>query len=173
MPSARSAKGWLNIADILQMTFKMKIWSIPISAVAVFGLTLALTFVLSARTARTITDLGAVRYPLMDLAQRLDRQLKLVVEDMQSAVMDGDARKLSDVNAMAEQFRKDISILSALPAEAEDGKNLRSAFDAYFDAAMQASKTLLDGKTSEAPAAIAQMQARHNALEAAVKAANV
>jgi len=173
VPSARSAKGWLNIADILQMTFKMKIWSIPISAVAVFGLTLALTFVLSARTARTITDLGAVRYPLMDLAQTLDRQLKLVVEDMQSAVMDGDARKLSDVNAMAEQFRKDISILSALPAEAEDGKNLRSAFDAYFDAAMQASKTLLDGKTSEAPAAIAQMQARHNALEAAVKAANV
>src|SRR6202023_688880 len=88
------------------MTFKMKIWSIPISAVAAFGLTLALTFVLSTRTARTITDLGVVRYPLMDLAQRLDRQLKLVVEDMQSAVMDGDARKLADVNTMAEQFRK-------------------------------------------------------------------
>jgi len=74
---------------------------------------------------------------------------------------------------MAEQFRKDTSILSALPAEADDGKNLRSTFDAYFDAAMQASKTLLDGKTSEAPAAIAQMQARHKVVEAAVKAANV
>src|SRR5260221_14236650 len=113
------------------MTFKMKIWSIPISAVAVFGLTLVLTFVLSARTARTITDLGAVRYPLMDLAQRLDRQLKLVVEDMQSAVVDGDARKLADVSGLAERFRKDTSILAALPAEAEDGKNLRSTFDAY------------------------------------------
>jgi methyl-accepting chemotaxis protein len=154
------------------MTFKMKIWSIPISAVAVFGLTLALTFVLSTRTAQTITDLGAVRYPLMDLSQRLDRQLKLVVEDLQSAVMDGDARKLADVNALAEQFRKDISVLSALPAEAEDGRNLRSAFDAYFDAAVQASKTLLDGNAGDAPAAIAQMQARHKAVEDAVKAAN-
>ena len=155
------------------MTFRMKIWSIPISAVAVFGLTLALTFVLSARTARTITELGAVRYPLMDLAQSLDRQLKLVVEDLQNAVMEGDARKLAQVNTLAERFRKDTGILSALPAEAEDGENLRLAFDAYFNAAMQASKTLLDGKTGEAPAAIAQMQTRHNAVEAAVTAANV
>jgi len=155
------------------MTFKMKIWSIPISAVAVFGLTLALTFVLSTRTARTITDLGTVRYPLMDLAQGLDRQLKLVVEDMQSAVMDGNARALADVSTLAEEFRKDTGILSALPAEEEDGKILRSTFDAYFDAAMLASKTLLDGKTSEAPAAIAQMQVRHKAVKAAVQATNV
>src|SRR5579859_4531492 len=169
----RSAKEHPNAADTLRMTFRMKIWSIPIAAVAIFGLTLALTFVLSTRTARTITDLGAVRYPLMDLAQRLDRQLKLVVEAMQYAVEEGDARKLSDANAMAEQFRKDTGILSTLPAEADDGKNLRSAFDAYFDAAMHASKMLLDGKTGEAPAAIAQMQARHQVLEAAVKAENV
>src|SRR5258708_31710763 len=94
------------------MAFKMKIWSIPLCAVAVFGLSLALTFVLSARTARTITDLGAVRYPLMDLAQRLDRQLKLVVEDMQSAVIEGDVRKLTDVSSIAERFRKDTSILA-------------------------------------------------------------
>src|SRR5450631_546656 len=118
------------------MTFKMKIWSIPISAVAVFGLTLALTFILSTRTARTITDLGAVRYPIMDLVQRLDRELKLTVEEMQSAVVDGDARKLTDVSTIAEQFRKDTSTLSAFPAEAEDGRNLRAVFDAYFDAAM-------------------------------------
>jgi len=155
------------------MTFKMKIWSIPISAVAVFGLSLALTFILSARTARTITDLGTVRYPFMDLVQGLDRQLKLIVEDMQSAVMDGNARALADVSTLAEEFRKDTGILSALPAEEEDGKILRSTFDAYFDAAMLASKTLLDGKTSEAPAAIAQMQVRHKAVKAAVQATNV
>jgi methyl-accepting chemotaxis protein len=155
------------------MTFKMKIWSIPISAVAVFGLSLALTFILSARTARTITDLGTVRYPFVDLVQGLDRKLKLIVEDMESAVMDGNARALADVSTLAEEFRKDTGILSALPAEEEDGKILRSTFDAYFDAAMLASKTLLDGKTSEAPAAIAQMQVRHKAVKATVQAANV
>jgi methyl-accepting chemotaxis protein len=155
------------------MTFKMKIWSIPISAVAVFGLSLALTFVLSAHTAQTITDLGSVRYPCMDLVQGLDRQLKLVVEDMQSAVMEGDTRKLAAVDALAEQFRKDTSTLSALPAEADDAKILRSTFDGYFEAAMQASKILLAGKPGEAPAAIAQMQAQHKLVEAAVKAANV
>jgi methyl-accepting chemotaxis protein len=155
------------------MTFKMKIWSIPISAVAVFGLSLAMTFILSAHTAQTITDLGSVRYPSMDLVQGLDRQLKLVVEDMQSAVMEGNTKQLTDVNALAEQFRKDTSALSAFPAEGEDAKVLRSTFDGYFEAAMHTSNVLLTGKASEAPAAIAQMQAQHKLVEAAVKAANV
>ena len=51
------------------------------------------------------------------------------------------ATTYTDVNALAEQFRKDTSILSALPAEAEDGRNLRSAFDAYFDAALNGSSS--------------------------------
>jgi methyl-accepting chemotaxis protein len=152
------------------MPFKTKIWSIPGSAVAVFGLSLALTFVLSTRTARTISDLGAIRYPSLDITQRLDRELKTIVEGMQSAVSDGDTAKLTDVTAMAEQFRQDANALSALDGAREQGKALRSDFDAYFDAALHASRVMLDGKTDQMTGAIAAMQSTHDTLEAAVKA---
>jgi methyl-accepting chemotaxis protein len=152
------------------LSFKKKIWSIPTAAMAVFCLSLAVTFLYSTRTAKTISELGTVAYPSVDITQRLDRQLKLVVEGMQSAVAQGDTGKLTEVNAMAEQFRQDANALAALPGRRESGKNLRAAFDAYFDSAMHASKVMLDGNGGDVGNAIAQMHAQHAVLEAAVTA---
>jgi methyl-accepting chemotaxis protein len=155
------------------MPFKMKIWSIPITAVAVFCLSLALTFLLSTRTARTISDLGTVRYPSLDIAQRLERELRQIVEGMQSAVAEGDTAKLADVRTTAEEFRQSVDALSALPGQREDGKLLRSGFDAYLEAAMHAAKVMVDPKSGDVPGAIAQMRAQHDTVDAAVKAATV
>ena len=152
------------------MSFKKKIWSIPVAALSVFCLSLALTFIVSTRTAKTISDLGTVRYPSMDLAQRLDRQVKSIVDGLQSAVAEGDAGKLSDLSTLADQFRKDADALSALPGEHDTAVTMKSLFNGYFDAAMHASKIMLDGKTGEAAAAIADMQSKHATLDKAVKA---
>ena len=152
------------------MSFKKKIWSIPVAAVSVFCLSLALTFTVSTRTAKTISDLGSVRYPTMDLAQRLDRQVKSIVDGLQTAVAEGDSGKLADLSDLADQFRKDADVLSTLPGEHETALTLKTLFNGYFDAAMHASKIMLDGKTSEASAAIKDMQAKHAALDKAVKA---
>jgi len=153
------------------MTFKKKIWSIPIAAVLVFGLSLAVTFFLSTRTARTISDLGSVRYPSVDISQRLEHQLKSVADALQSAVAEGDAGKLSEVSALAEKFRRDTDALSALPGQREAGDALRSNFDGYLDAALHASKVLLDSKSGDAPSAIADMQAKKKIIDTAVTAA--
>jgi methyl-accepting chemotaxis protein len=150
------------------VTFKKKIWSIPGSAVLVFGLSLALTFVLSTRTAKTIADLDSVRYPSVDITQNLERELKSVMDGFQSAVAEGDIAKLSEAGILAAQFRKDLDRLSALPGEADRGKALRSSFDAYFDSAMGASKAMLDKKGGDATAAITDMQIKHGLIEAAV-----
>jgi methyl-accepting chemotaxis protein/methyl-accepting chemotaxis protein-1 (serine sensor receptor) len=105
----------------------------------------------------------------MELAQRLDRQVKSVVDGLQTAVAEGDAGKLSDLNAPADQFRKDVDTLSALPGEHDTATALKSLFNSYFDAAMHASKIMLDGKNGDAAAAIADMQSKHAALDKAVK----
>src|SRR5882757_238982 len=146
------------------MTFKKKIWSIPIAAVLVFGLSLAVTFFLSTRTARTISDLGSVRYPSVDISQRLEHQLK-------SVAAEGDAGKLSEVGTLAEKFRRDTDALSALPGQREAGDALRSSFDAYLGAALHASKVMLDSKSGDAPSAIAAMQVTKKAIDTAVTAA--
>ena len=153
------------------MTFKKKIWSIPLTAVLVFGLSLAVTFFLSTRTARTISDLGSVRYPSVDITQRLEPQLKSVSDALQSAVAEGDVGKLAEVRAKAERFRENTSALSALQGQREAGDALRASFDSYFEAALHASKVMLDAKSGDAGSAIADMQAKQKIIDAAVTAA--
>ncbi len=153
------------------MSFKNKIWSIPAAAVMIFGLSLAATFVVSKQTAQTITELGTVRYPSVDLTQSLERELKSVVEALQSAVAEGDKGKLNDATTLAKQFRTDAETLTALAGWEEDGKALRKGFDAYLDSALDASSVMLGTKTGDATAAIAQMQKQHGVVDAAVTAA--
>ena len=152
------------------LTFKRKIWSIPAVAVLIFGLSLAATFVESTRTARTISELGTVRYPSVELTQRMEQELKDVVEALQSAVAEGDKGKLNEASTLAKLFRDDADKLTALAGQAEDGKLLRSNFDAYLEAALSASNLMLDAKGGDSAGAIAQMQKKHSALDTAVTA---
>jgi methyl-accepting chemotaxis protein len=153
------------------VSFKKKIWSIPGVAVVIFGLSLAATFLLSTQTARTISELGTVRYPSVELTQRMDRELKSVVDALQSAVAEGDKGKLNDATALAKQFRADADTLTALSGWDEDGKALGASFDAYLASALDASSVMLGTKTGDATAAIAQMQKRHGVVDTAVTAA--
>jgi methyl-accepting chemotaxis protein len=155
---------------ITTMTFKQKIWSIPTAAVVVFCLSLAVTFVLSTRTASTINDLGTVRYQSVDITQRLARDLKAVLEVLQSAVAEGDKAKLNDANTLAKEFRQDADALAALPGQ-NDGKTLHADFDAYLDSALNASSVMLGNKAGDATSAIAQMQRLHGIVDAAVTVA--
>src|SRR5271165_57774 len=152
------------------MQFKKKIWSIPAAAVVIFGLSLAATFLLSRQTSMIISQLGTVRYPSVELTQRMERELKSVVEALQSAVAEGDKGKLNDATTLAKEFRDDADALTALAGQAEDGKALRSSFDAYLDSALNASSIMLATKSGDATAAIAQMQQQHGIVDAAVTA---
>jgi methyl-accepting chemotaxis protein len=156
---------------LTDMTFKKKIWSIPIAAVLVFGLSLAVTFFLSTRTAKTISDLGSVRYPSLEITQRLEHQLKTVADALQSAVSEGDAGKLAEVGTVAEPFRRDTKALSAQPGQREAGDALRSSFDSYLEAALHASNAMLDPKNGDPTGAIADMQKKKKIIDAVTTAA--
>jgi methyl-accepting chemotaxis protein len=153
------------------MTFKKKIWSLPITAVAVFGLSLAITIFLSAQTARTIADLGSVRYRTVDFTQRLEQQFKSFVDALQSAVAEGDTAKLGDVSGLAKQFDQIADEWAALPGQSDAAKMLHTSFDAYVEAALGASKAILANKGGDTTGAISQMQAQHKIVEGEVTAA--
>jgi methyl-accepting chemotaxis protein len=147
------------------ISLRKKIWSIPAATVFVFALTLAYTLTYSTRTANTIANLGTVRYPSVDITQRLERDLKTVVGALQSAVAEGDKSKLAEVESLAAEFRKDTALLKALDGEAQDAEQLRTKFDAYFDAAMNASSIMMSIKSGDSGKAIADMQARYTDIE--------
>jgi hypothetical protein len=52
-----------------------------------------------------ISELGTLRYPAVDFTQRLERELKAVVDGLLTAVAAGDMTKIAQVNPSAEDFR--------------------------------------------------------------------
>ena len=153
------------------MSFRKKIWSIPTAAAFVFGLSLAYTLILSTETARKISELGSVRYPAVDITQRLERELKSVVDGLLTAVAEGDRAKIDQVDPSVEEFRLDTDRLAALDGGTIDAKRLRADFDQYFALATSTSRMILD-KSGDPTVSVAQMQVRYRVIEDAVKAAS-
>src|ERR1700722_717106 len=153
------------------MSFRKKIWSIPTAAAIVFGLSLAYTLLLSTETAGKISELGTLRYPALDITQRLERELKSVVDGLLTAVAEGDTTKIAQVDSSAEDFRRDTDRLGSLGGGFNDAKRLRAEFDQYLLVASHTSRMILD-KSGDPTAPIAQMQLRYSAIEDAVNAAS-
>jgi signal transduction histidine kinase/DNA-binding response OmpR family regulator len=153
------------------MSFRTKIWSIPTAAIVVFGMILAFTLFLSAETARKISELGTLRYPAVDLTERLERELKSVVDGLLTAVAEGDTTKIALVGASADEFRRDSDRLASLDGESPDARRLRVKFERYLQVATNTSRMIL-AKSGDPTASIAEMQARYRVIEASVDAAS-
>jgi signal transduction histidine kinase/CheY-like chemotaxis protein len=152
--------------------FRKKIWSIPTTAVVVFGMNLAFTLPMSTETAERIAELGTLRYPQVNITQRLERELKAVVDGLLTAVAEGDKAKISEVGPLAESFRRDTDRLAAILGASSDAIRLRTDFDRYYEVASQVASAILANR-GDPNAAIVQMQTAYIDIEASVKAASM
>lgn len=125
----------------------------------------------SAETATKITEFGSLRYPAVDLTQRLDRELKSVVDGFYTAVAEGAAAKIAEVSPSVEAFRMDTDRLASLDGERADAEQLRSEFDQYVKWATNTSRMML-ARRGDPTDSIAEMQVGYRAIEESVKAAS-
>jgi signal transduction histidine kinase/DNA-binding response OmpR family regulator len=150
------------------ITFRQKIWSIPLAAMLVFGLSLAYTVFLSAETATQIWQLGTLRYPTVDYAQRLERDFKAVVDCLQSAVAEGDRSKLSQVESLADQYRRDAAQLALLSRGVLNVAPLRANFESYLTIASETTAIMLGIRSGDGPRSIERMQSQYAVIQAQV-----
>jgi signal transduction histidine kinase/DNA-binding response OmpR family regulator/HPt (histidine-containing phosphotransfer) domain-containing protein len=150
------------------ITFRQKIWSLPMAAMLVFGLSVAYTIFLSAETATQISQLGTLRYPSVDYSQRLERDFKAVVDCLQSAVAEGDRSKLYQVDALADEYRRDVAQLGLLSRGALDVAPLRVNFESYLQIASETTAIILGVRSGDRARSIEQMQSQYAIIQAQV-----
>jgi signal transduction histidine kinase/DNA-binding response OmpR family regulator len=151
------------------MSFKTKIWSIPITALLVLTLSLAYAVLMSSHAAAQIYDLGKTRYPALNLSERMEIEFKAVVTGFQTAVAEGDPAQLSQIDAAAEQFRQDLAALEVLGGQALPARSLRRDFDSYVSDAGVAAAIILGRQAGDRDAAIAKMQDQYARVQADLK----
>ncbi len=153
------------------MKTKTRIWTLPIGSALLFALGITLLLVMSARTSADIRAIGAVDYPYMDKTTRFDRELEAMVGLIQSAVAEGDAKRLEEAGQKAQSAQALLKELESLPVNEATSRKLRTAFDAYNQSATLAAQVLLGVKEGDPSKAIPAMQTALSTLQATLKEA--
>jgi methyl-accepting chemotaxis protein len=151
------------------MSVKNRIWMLPLLAILIFVVGIATVLAFSARTSKSIQELGSVDYPYLDATTQFASQLEALGATIQGAVAEGDKKRLDEATDKAGVMRKTIAGIKAIPGKADVGDNLGKLFETYFAASNDTAQMFLGTKTGDQAAAVAAMQGAQKALESTLK----
>jgi methyl-accepting chemotaxis protein len=148
------------------MTFKTKMWMLPIVAVTIVVIGIAINAGLIATSSGNLQSVEHVQYPAVESLRTLRGALQNVRDSLQQAAAEGDGAGLGAATEYAAAYRREIGTLRELGSEqAVLAKQLGGSFDDYFSAAHEATLVLLGKTQGDAGAAVADMQSRSQALD--------
>jgi methyl-accepting chemotaxis protein len=155
------------------MTFKTKMWMLPIIAVLIVAAGIAINSQLTASTSDNLERLERVQYPTVEALRSMRSSVRSLREALQQAVAEGDGARLSSAEEDAAAFRSQLAALGSLgTAGSELARQIGSSFDDYHTAALQATKVLMGKAQGDAGSTISLMQSRSQALDARLSEAH-
>ncbi|PQA75943.1 methyl-accepting chemotaxis protein [Rhodoferax sp. TS-BS-61-7] len=150
------------------MKFRTKIWMLPVSAATVFVIGCACSYIVGANTSATLGHLRTRDYPAQETVTRIERHNENFRNSLQSAAIEGDEARLSDVEALGAATLAEIATLSKIDGQETLAGLLRDQATAYQSTALSATRAML-GKR-EPGNLLTQMQAHMTALDKQISA---
>ncbi|WP_326494812.1 methyl-accepting chemotaxis protein [Roseateles hydrophilus] len=155
------------------MNVKTRIWLLPALAAAIFAIGIAVVLLFSSRTSDAIKSVGDVDYPFLDATTQFAAQLEALGATIQSAVAEGEKKRLDEANERAAGLRKLLAAIARIEGKAEVGGQLTKSFEAYFSASVETAELFLGIRQGDQAGAIPKMQAALKKLEAELASARV
>ncbi|MFZ5594289.1 MAG: methyl-accepting chemotaxis protein [Pseudomonadota bacterium] len=153
------------------MNIKRKIWSLPVAAVLIFMIGIAVNYVFSSSTSTLLDRVHEIDYPFLDNTQQLISELKGIQENLKNAVTANDRQGLAMAAEKAANFRKNLAALAAIPGKQKEAEEIGKKFDDYYQAASDAAAIMLGEKSGDIGAAAGKMQTALEALNTALNSA--
>jgi len=144
------------------MKFRSKIWLLPLSVGAAFGVGLVLSLVIGVNNNRNLALLRTVETPFLEHLFEAERGVHQLQADFQAAALEDDADRLKDAQATTKGVRESLAQARQLDGKSELVGSLSSAFEAYQTAAQEATQAML--KKSAGPELVARMNAAQKEL---------
>jgi methyl-accepting chemotaxis protein len=155
------------------MTFKTKMWMLPIVAVLIVVSGIAINARLTASTSANLARLERVQYPAVEALRTMRTALQSMRDSLQQAVAEGDDARLSNAQEHASAYRTQVATLRALGEDQSAlAGQLGHTFDQYHAAAFEATQVLIGKARGDANSTIGAMQSRSQALDEQLTAAN-
>jgi methyl-accepting chemotaxis protein len=148
----------------MRLGIRQQIWSLPAIALAIFAIGIAVGAVYTTRAMSLIDHVAAVDYPLVDKVKALGLEVQRITEDLNSAVAEGEKKKLEDAAAGATRIQNLLAEISKLPNQQEFVARVQGEFDDYYRPAVQVARVMLDLEKGDAKPGVAAMQSSIRAL---------
>jgi methyl-accepting chemotaxis protein len=126
------------------MKFRTRIWLLPVGAATVFVAGLLVSLLAGNRTSLDLTELRDVHEPYLAGVAEVDRGVEFFRLTLQSAVSEGDAEKLAEVEHLQTASKQSIAQLASIQGKATDAAELGAAVQAYQAAALDATRAMLN-----------------------------
>ncbi len=153
------------------MNVKTRIWLLPVFAALIFAVGIAVVWAFSARTSSAIDSVGQVDYPYLDASTQFANQLEALGATIQSAVAEGEQKRLDEAKERAANLRKLLDKIAGIAGKAEVGAKLKKDFEAYFAASVETAELFLGVKQGDQTASVAKMQGALKTLDGTVQQA--
>ena len=148
------------------MNLKTRILLLPVMAAVIFALGIAVVLFFAGRTSEAIHGVGEVHYPYLDAVGRFGSELDGLGATVQSAVAEGEKKRLDEAAEHAAALRKTLAEIKAIAGKAEAGAQLERDFEAYYAASVETAQLFLGVRQGDQAGSVPRMQAARQALEA-------
>jgi methyl-accepting chemotaxis protein len=146
------------------MKFKHRIWLLPIMTAVIVTVGIAINSQITSKTSSALARVENVQYPSVEALRTMRGAVVDVQESLQRAVAEGDQNAIAAADASAKTVRDALKGLASVDAESELPRELGESFDAYYAAALSATRIMLGTETGDGMQAIARMQKSSEAL---------
>ena len=147
------------------MNLKTRIALLPVMAALLFGLGIAVVLFFATRTQEAIDHVSEVSHPYLDASNRFASQLEGLGNTMQSAVAEGEKKRLEEAAERAATMRQTLGQIKSIAGKAEPGALLERDFEAYYAAAVDTAQLFLGIRQGDQAGSIPRMQAALKRLE--------
>ena len=125
------------------MKFRSKIWLLPLSVGATFGVGLVLSLVMGVHNNQNLESLRTAETPFLEYLFEAERGVHQLQADFQAAALEDDADRLKDAQSTTLSVRESLSKARQLEGKSELVGSLSAAFEAYQAAALGATQAML------------------------------
>lgn len=146
------------------MTFKQRIWLLPIMTAVIVTIGIAVNSQINARTSAALKRVEHVQYPTVEALRSMRGEILEIQESLQRAVAEDDKDALAAADQHASNVHDAVRTLATVDVEGTLDDELRASFDRYYSAAVSATRIMLGTEQGDASSAIASMQKHSEAL---------
>lgn len=149
----------------MTVSIKLRIWALPALTFIVLAGGTAVSLHFSTSALSSIQSTQKADYPTLDTAKRLKTDVQLVGDTLKEVVSEGDKKRLESINELPNKTLATIKALGEVSKEKETAERLTEEFNAYYKAALQVTKIMLEVETGDAQALVGEMQAAQKKLD--------